>query len=255
LDGSRTEQKRTEVMNSRKKILMVDDESINLEFFDLMLSKLGFIVEKAADGVEALEKVRHFLPDLIILDNIMPKLSGWEVTKTLKADPLYHQIPIIMFSAMDDVKDKVEGFELGVDDYITKPYNFSVVLARIKAVLRNRELWGQIIARESRLKLAEELTAGMKNDMAVFLSGIDELDALIAAFSEDGSINGDALPTFLTRLKEKTALARKNIAGLNARMEQAMTEWDTLKKMEIGLQVLEDNMRRPPHSGLEGLKD
>ncbi len=141
-------------MNSRKKILIVDDEQINLEFFDVMLSKLGFVIEKAENGIEALNTVKSFSPDLIILDNIMPKMSGWEVTKTLKNSSEYSQysdIPIIMFSAMDDVKDKVEGFELGVDDYITKPYNFSEVLARIRAVLRNRELFAQIAARESRL--------------------------------------------------------------------------------------------------------
>jgi len=62
-------------MDARKKILIVDDEQINLEFFDVMLSKLGFLVEKAENGVEALEKVRRFFPDLIILDNIMPKMS------------------------------------------------------------------------------------------------------------------------------------------------------------------------------------
>ncbi|MDR1429912.1 MAG: response regulator [Spirochaetaceae bacterium] len=239
-------------MNSRKKILIVDDESINLEFFDLMLSKLGFIVEKAGDGVEALEKVKSFVPDLIILDNIMPRLSGWEVTRTLKSDPQYRQIPIIMFSAMDDVKDKVEGFELGVDDYITKPYNFSVVLARIRAVLRGRELWGQIIARESRLSLAEDLNADIKNNVTVFLSSIDELDGVIAGFS-GGSLDGSSLPNFIALLREKTALVRKNIAELDARIEHTMTEWETLKKKEIGLQALEDNMRRPPDSELKQL--
>jgi DNA-binding response OmpR family regulator len=141
-------------MLSKKKILFVDDEAINLDFFDVMLTKLGFIVEKAEDGEEAMEKVKTFKPDLIILDNIMPKMSGWEVTKNLKADSKLKNIPIIMFSAMDDAKDKVEGFELGIDDYITKPYNFSVVLARIRAVLRNRELLKQIGTRDSRLSLA-----------------------------------------------------------------------------------------------------
>jgi CheY-like chemotaxis protein len=240
-------------MDSRKKILFVDDESINLEFFDLMLSNLGFIVEKAEDGVEALEKVRSFLPDLIILDNIMPKLSGWEVTKTLKADPRYRQIPIIMFSAMDDVKDKVEGFELGIDDYITKPYNFSVVLARIKAVLRNRELWGQIIARESRLTLAEELNADIKTSVTVFLSSMDELDSLIAGFSGRGADGSIPPAAFIAGLKEKTALVRKNIAELDARVERTMAEWNTLKKKEIGLQVLEHTMRQDPE--LSGRKD
>jgi DNA-binding response OmpR family regulator len=127
-------------MNTRKKILIVDDEAMNVEFFDLMLSKLGFLVEKAGDGVEALEKMKHFSPDLILMDNIMPRMSGWELTKELKGDPEYKDISIIMLSAMDDVKDKVEAFELGIEDYITKPFNFSEVLARIRVVLRTREL-------------------------------------------------------------------------------------------------------------------
>ncbi|MBN2535850.1 MAG: response regulator [Spirochaetales bacterium] len=127
---------------NKKRILIVDDEPINLEFFDVMLSKLGFIVGKAVDGLDALEKVVEFEPDLIILDNIMPNLTGWEVTKKLKNDEeykAYSSIPIIMFSAMDDVNDKIEGLDLGVDDYITKPFVFREVLARIKAVLRRRE--------------------------------------------------------------------------------------------------------------------
>jgi DNA-binding response OmpR family regulator len=148
------------IMETRKKILIVDDEQINVEFFDLMLSKLGFIVEKASNGLEGLEKVKEFTPDLIMLDNIMPKMSGWEVTRILKNDPEYaewHDVPVIMFSAMDDVKDKIEGFELGADDYITKPFNFSEVLARIRSVLRSHELIDQLKKRESRLALQEQL--------------------------------------------------------------------------------------------------
>jgi len=127
-------------MSAQNKILVVDDDPVNRDFFQLMLSKLGFMVEESGDGVDALEKLQKFHPDLILLDNIMPRMSGFELTKHLKDDPQYRDIPIIMFSALDDVQDKLTGFELGVDDYITKPFNFSEVLARIKAALRNREL-------------------------------------------------------------------------------------------------------------------
>src|SRR5512138_1127168 len=98
-------------MDEKRKILIVDDEQINLDFFDVMLTKLGFKIERAEDGEEALEMVASTKPDLIILDNIMPKLSGWEVTRILKTDEEYEEFrdtPIIMFSAMDDVKDKIE---------------------------------------------------------------------------------------------------------------------------------------------------
>ncbi|MDR1863313.1 MAG: response regulator [Treponema sp.] len=226
-------------MNTQQKILIVDDEAINLEFFEVMLSKLGFIVEKAGDGVEALEKVKRFFPDLILLDNIMPRMSGWELTKILKNDPKFQEIPIVMFSALDDVKDKVEGFDLGVDDYITKPFNFSEVLARIRVVLRNRELFAQIAVRSSRLSLAEELSADIKNNLLDFVKSIDELDTAIVQIKNGGAI------------LEKTQAVRKHIAELDARIEKTLAEWEDLKKNEIGLPVLENQIRTFMHEEKE----
>ena len=229
-------------MNTNKKILIVDDETINLDFFDVMLTKLGFTVEKAGDGLEAVEKVKKFFPDIILLDNIMPNMSGWEVTKILKNDSKYKDIPIVMFSALDDVKDKVEGFELGVDDYITKPFNFSEVLARIRAVLRNRELYAQIVVRESRLSLAEELSADMKRNLLNFIKSIDELDAAIEVFSsnKDEKVH----EKHLHELSEKSKKVRKHVAELDARIEKTIAEWDRIKKDEIVLSMLETQIRK-----------
>ena len=177
---------------TKKRILVVDDEQINLEFFEVMLSKLGFDVRKAENGQEALESIRRLRPDLVILDNIMPKLSGWEVTRILKTSPEYSEFadtPIIMFSALDDVKDKVEGLELGADDYITKPFNFAEVLARIRAVLRSHELLRQIENREKRIALGDATVAEMSSAIAetekalgliAEATGIDEARALAA---------------------------------------------------------------------------
>jgi DNA-binding response OmpR family regulator len=230
-------------MNTRKKILIVDDEEINLEFFEVMLSKLGFVVEKAADGQEALEKVKHFFPDLILLDAIMPRMSGWELIKILKGDPKFREIPIIMLSALDDVKEKVAGFELGIEDYITKPFNFSEVLARIRAALRNRELFAQIAVRESRLALAEELSVEVKNNLLTFVKSIDELDAAIALISQKGE-DAQELPRLLGLVSEKTGVVRRQIAELDARIERTYGEWENLKKGEIGISALESHIRR-----------
>jgi DNA-binding response OmpR family regulator len=230
-------------MHTPKKILVVDDEPINLEFFEVMLSKLGFTVEKAEDGVEALDKVKRFFPDLVILDVIMPRMSGWEVIKVLKGDPKYRDIPIVMLSALDDVKEKVEGFELGIEDYITKPFNFSEVLARIRAALRNRELFAQIAVRESRLSLAEELSVEVKNNLLAFAKSIDELDAAIALFSQKGE-KAEEVPRLLALITDKTAVVRKNIAELDARIEKTYAEWENLKKTEIGIGALESHLRR-----------
>jgi DNA-binding response OmpR family regulator len=230
-------------MDNHKKILIADDEAINLEFFEVMLSKLGFVVEKANDGAEAIEKVKKFYPDLIILDNIMPRMSGWEVTKTLKNDQKYREIPIIMLSALDDVKDKVAGFEAGVDDYITKPFNFSEVLARINAVLRNRELFAQIVVRETRLALAEELNKDLKENLASFVTSIDELDKAIDIISNNAPQAGE----YVKPISEKIMTVRKHIAALDARIEKTINEWDNLKKDEIGLSILENQIRKFLH--------
>ena len=233
-------------MNTHKKILIVDDETINLDFFDVMLSKLGFTVEKAENGVEALEKVKRFFPDLILLDNIMPRMSGWELTRILKNDARYREIPIVMFSALDDVKDKAEGFELGVDDYITKPFNFSEVLARIRAVLRNRQLYAQIVVRESRLGLAEELSADMKRNLLEFVKSLDELDEAIATMSPRNEAEGEegSNTKLLQAVFDKSRKVRKHVAELDARIEKTIAEWENLKKNEIRLPLLETQIRQ-----------
>jgi len=230
-------------MSGQKKILIVDDETINLDFFEVMLSKLGFTVEKAEDGEEALEKAKRFLPDIILLDNVMPKMSGWEVTRILKNDPRYRDIPIIMFSALDDVKDKVEGFELGVDDYITKPFNFSEVLARIRAVLRSRELYTQIVMRESRLSLAEELSSDLKSSLQDFVKIINEMDQSIDLLDGSKNDNKEQVKRF-NEVSDKSRKVRKHVAELDARIEKTNAEWEKLKKNEIGLSVLETQIRK-----------
>ena len=237
-------------MNTQTKILVADDETVNLDFFDVMLSKLGFVVEKSETGTETLEKVKKFQPDLIILDNIMPGVTGKEITKILKNDPNYKNISIIMLSALDDVKDKVAGFEAGVDDYITKPFNFTEVLARINAVLRNRALIDQIKVRETRLNLAEELNKDLKDNLSVFIKSIDELDKATAVIMDNVSSSENitaSLPELLKPVSEKILSVRKHIAALDARIEKTINEWDNLKKDEIGLSVLESQIRKFLH--------
>jgi CheY-like chemotaxis protein len=238
-------------MDTQKKILIADDETVNLDFFEVMLSKLGFVVEKSDNGIEVLEKVKKFQPDLIILDNIMPGMTGREITKNLKNDPNFKDISIIMLSALDDVKDKVAGFEAGVDDYITKPFNFSEVLARINAVLRNRALFDQIKVRETRLALAEELNRDLKENLFTFIGSIDELDRAIAMISQNAStgenFNQETLTALVKPVSEKILFVRKHIAILDARIEKTINEWNNLKKDEIGLSVLESQIRKFLH--------
>jgi len=231
-------------MDRKGKILIVDDEQINLDFFDVMLSKLGFEVEKAEDGEEALEKVKEMKPDLIILDNIMPKLSGWEVTKTLKQSEEYADaagIPIIMFSAMDDVKDKIEGFELGIEDYITKPFNFSEVLARIKAVLRSRDLSQQVIERERRIALIESLN----KSLVYFTRHLRQpvLDLLNAAKELDTS-DAKKVEEFGELVKRESEATLATLDGLEEEIKDLQVKGDEIKSRELSLEMLEEKYQK-----------
>ena len=229
-------------MDTKKRILLVDDEQINLEFFEVMLTKLGFEIEKTDNGVDALELVRRFRPDLIILDNIMPRISGWEVTKIIKTSEEYREYadtPIIMFSAMDDVKDKVEGLELGADDYITKPFNFSEVLARIRAVLRTRELIHQIEHREARIRVSDEITQRVLDFAANLRTPLSEL--MIDAEAV-GSECGAAKP-FVDRTREETARAIAELDSLDAAVASLKAEADSLKKAETALPTIKTKIR------------
>jgi DNA-binding response OmpR family regulator len=131
-------------MKNKQKILVACDEGITLDFFSLTLSKLGFDVEEAQNGVEALEKIKAQPPDLVLTEALLPGLSGWALLGELKKQPGLAQIPVIFLSDMSNVKDKVEAFEQGAVDYITKPFNFSEVLARVRAVLRIAEMFSKL---------------------------------------------------------------------------------------------------------------
>lgn len=118
------------------KIMVVDDETYIVELVKFNLEKEGFEVVVAYDGRSALDLVRSEVPDLIILDIMLPKMDGLEVCQALKQDINYHLIPIIMLTARAEEIDTVLGLELGADDYIKKPFSPREMVARVKARLR-----------------------------------------------------------------------------------------------------------------------
>jgi two-component system response regulator RegX3 len=115
------------------KILIVEDEDSVLDPLELLLGKEGFSIETAKNGREALDKFWKVSPDLVLLDIMLPEVSGTEVCRQIRAKS---NVPIIMLTAKDTEVDKVVGLELGADDYIVKPYSKAELVARIKAVLR-----------------------------------------------------------------------------------------------------------------------
>ena len=117
-------------------ILVADDEKDNIELIRKLLTYEGYEVIEAQDGEEAIEKTFANKPDLILLDVMMPKKNGMEVCEHLKSKSETAGIPILMLTAKREVNDMVKGLDLGADDYITKPFNFRELLARINAHLR-----------------------------------------------------------------------------------------------------------------------
>ena len=116
------------------KILVVDDESRMRKLVKDFLTKKGFTVIEAGDGEEAVDKFFEVKDiALIILDVMMPKMDGWQVCREIRQ---YSKVPIIMLTAKSDEKDELQGFDLGVDEYITKPFSPKILVARVEAILR-----------------------------------------------------------------------------------------------------------------------
>jgi two-component system phosphate regulon response regulator PhoB len=117
-------------------VLVVEDEEALATLLDYNLEKEGFRVERAGDGEEGLLKVEEETPDLILLDWMLPKVSGVEVCRQLRARPETKRTPVLMLTARGEETDKVRGLDTGADDYVTKPFAMSELTARIRALLR-----------------------------------------------------------------------------------------------------------------------
>lgn len=162
-------------MGESTRVLVVDDEPSITDFIALGLRHEGFDVRTAPDGRAGLRAVDDFKPHIVVLDLMMPRMDGWEMCRALSGDP---SRGIIILSARDDTTDRIQGLELGADDYLVKPFEFGELLARIRAVLRRRspELSRVITAGDLRIDTGtREVTAG---DRSLDLS-VREFDLLL----------------------------------------------------------------------------
>jgi DNA-binding response OmpR family regulator len=121
----------------RARVLVVDDEADLIRILQFGLQAIGYQVETASDGQEALKKARETKPDIILLDLMLPKLDGYKVCRLLKFDERYKNIPIIILSARTQEGDQLLAMEMGANRFITKPYDFSEVLSHIEALLKS----------------------------------------------------------------------------------------------------------------------
>ena len=117
-------------------ILVIEDEADIREMLSFALARAGYLVTEASDAEEGLERLDGLLPDLIIIDWMLPGMSGLDLARRLRRDRITADVPLIMLTAKGDETDKLKSFEVGIDDYVTKPFSPRELVARIKAVLR-----------------------------------------------------------------------------------------------------------------------
>jgi two-component system phosphate regulon response regulator PhoB len=121
------------------KIFIIEDETSIIQLVQHNLEKDGFIVSSAINGNEGLKDLKKFEPNLLLLDWMLPDLSGIEICKSIRKDKSFKNLPVIMLTAKGEEEDKIKGLDSGADDYLTKPFSYNELLARIKAILRRSD--------------------------------------------------------------------------------------------------------------------
>ncbi|MCB2183320.1 MAG: response regulator [Desulfobulbaceae bacterium] len=135
-------------MKSKTKILIIDDNLDTVELLRKRFHAEGYDTDEAYDGESGLSKITEYDPDLIVLDVMMPKLDGYEVCQRAKGNESVRQIPILMLTAKSEIPDKVKGLDIGADDYITKPFDYKEVAARVRSLLTQKKESMQLAEKE-----------------------------------------------------------------------------------------------------------
>lgn len=189
------------------RILVVDDNLLNVKLLEARLAHEYYVVAIAMNGTEALEKARTEQPDLILLDIMMPDMDGFEVCRRLKADRETRHIPIIMVTALSDVKDRVRGLEAGADDFLTKPINELALMARARSLLRLKAIMDEWRLRES--TTASIITDGLVDDTPM-------LAAPRILVLDDDPVSRHAVLTLLQQAHLNATTAETGVAALQA---------------------------------------
>ena len=130
--------------DQRPRVLIADDNPQGVELLEAYLADRDYDIETAADGEETLRKIKDWHPDLILLDIMMPKISGFEVCKRLKSDPATRGVAVLMITALDQPSDVERAVDAGTDDFLTKPINQTDLLNRVRALLESRQKSGEL---------------------------------------------------------------------------------------------------------------
>ena len=218
---------------SAGRVLVVEDERDVAELLRYNLSKDGYDVVVAANGGDAVKQAHEAHPDVVLLDIMVPQLNGWEICRRLKQDAETRAIPVIMVTGRVEEGDKVLGFEVGADDYVTKPFSFRELLARIRAVARRGRL--EPPGRKTQLKVGDleidrhRFEVRMKGRVITLTPKEFELLALLAnapgrvfgrdevldaVWGRDGFVEPRTVDVHVARLRRKFTAARVPAPGV-----------------------------------------
>ncbi len=170
------------------RILVVDDEPLIVEMIEETLLSEGYEIDKAYSGEEALQKLEEQMPDLVLLDLMLPGMDGYEVSRQMQREARFNHIPIIMLTAKSAIGDRVTGYERGADDYITKPFDADELLIRVRAQLQHlfredrSELTGLPGSRAVELEI-EERTASPDEEWSIIYTDIERFTAYNEVYS------------------------------------------------------------------------
>jgi len=156
----------------KARILVVDDEPTNIEIIQGYLEKEYDIVS-ASSGKEALEKISKEKPDVVLLDIMMPELSGYEVCAKLKKDESTRFIPVVIVTALSDIEDKIEAIEAGADDFLTKPINSMELVTRVRSLLRIKYYYEQLVKSKEQIEAQNDFRTIIINILPILLQSIE----------------------------------------------------------------------------------
>ena len=203
-------------MSEPTRILVVDDTPVNLKLLGDLLSAKGYTIATAASGPEALEKIDRDPPDLVLLDVMMPGMSGYEVCKKLRENPATAILPVVMVTALDPSQERVKGIDAGADDFLTKPINQPELLARVRSLLRVKSLWDQL----------GDLNRTLESRVAEQVGQLERLGKLKRFFSPqlaEAIVNGGADDPLKSHRREVTVVFI-DLRGFTAFAETAEPE-------------------------------
>jgi class 3 adenylate cyclase len=210
-------------MNAPAKILVVDDTARNVKLLADLLSVKGYDVQTAESGREALAKMETDSPDLVLLDVVMPEMSGYEVCRKIREIPPTAMVPVIMVTALDPAVERVKGIEAGADDFLTKPINQAELLARVKSLLRIKELNDRIQAQAAELA---DWNQNLEHRVSEQIRQLERLERLKRFFSPQLAemiVNGNTEDPLKTHRRDLTVVYL-DLRGFTAFAESAEPE-------------------------------